>query len=208
MFTQALLILKALPVNLTEEERSKIFVPDVSGQLRPASEVYFNDLGDRAFIEAGDLILAHPQLNEQIAKRLHMSRLGLKFLHLKKPAVDMGEKLTTTIRNVLKQYTEQQTLSEFFANASDAGATEFKILVDDRHAPFERLLSPIMAPFQRCSSLIVYNNSMFTQADFEGICKTGVGGKEGETSTIGQFGLGALSMFHFTEVRVNRPSCE
>ncbi|KAK0187120.1 hypothetical protein F5146DRAFT_1063566 [Armillaria mellea] len=196
----ALLILKALPLNLTEEERSQIFVPDVSGQLRPASEVYFNDLGDRAFIEAGDLILAHPQLNEQIAKRLHMSRLGLKFLHLKKPAVDMGEKLTTTIRNVLKQYTEQQTLAEFFANASDAGATEFKILVDDRHAPFERLLSPIMAPFQRCSSLIVYNNSMFTQADFEGICKTGVGGKEGETSTIGQFGLGALSMFHFTEL--------
>ncbi|KAK0447435.1 uncharacterized protein EV420DRAFT_1713851 [Desarmillaria tabescens] len=196
----ALLILKALPLSMTEEERSKILVPDVSGQLRPSSEVYFNDLGDRAFIEAGDLTLAHPQLNEQIAKRLHMSRLGLKFLHLKKPAVDMGEKLTTTIRNVLKQYTEQQTLTEFFANASDAGATEFKILVDDRHAPCERLLSPIMAPFQRCSSLIVYNNSTFTQTDFEGICKTGVGGKEGETSTIGQFGLGALSMFHFTEL--------
>ncbi|KAG7442137.1 uncharacterized protein BT62DRAFT_1010912 [Guyanagaster necrorhizus] len=196
----ALLILKALPLSLTEEERSKILVPDMFGQLRPASEVYFNDIGDRAFIEAGDLILAHPQLNEQIAKRLHMSRLGLKFLHLKKPAIDMGEKLTTTIRNVLKQYTEQQMLSEFFANASDAGAMEFKILVDDRHAPYERLLSPLMAPFQRCSSLIVYNNSMFTQADFEGICKTGVGGKEGETSTIGQFGLGALSMFHFTEL--------
>ncbi|KAK0494714.1 hypothetical protein EDD18DRAFT_1107198 [Armillaria luteobubalina] len=136
----ALLILKALLLNLNEEEHSKIFVPDVSGQLRPTSEVYFNNLGDWAFIEAGDLILVHPQLNEQIAKHLHMSRLGLKLLHLKKPAVDMGEKLTTTIRNVLKQYTEQQTLTKFFANASDAGATEFKILVDDHHAPFEPCL--------------------------------------------------------------------
>lgn len=121
MFTQALLIVKALPLNLTEEECSKISVPDVSGRLHPASEVYFNDLDDQAFIEARDLILMHPQLNEQITKRLHMSRLGLKSLHLKKSAVDMGEKLTTTIQNVLKQYMEQQTLPEFFTNASDAG---------------------------------------------------------------------------------------
>ncbi|SJL11855.1 uncharacterized protein ARMOST_15266 [Armillaria ostoyae] len=142
MFTQALLVLKALPLNLTEEERSKISVPDVSEQLRPASEAYFNDIGDQSFIEAGDLILTRPQLNEQIVKRLHMSRLGLKFLPLKKPAVDTGEKLMTAIQNVLEQYVEQQTLCEFFANTSGAGATEFMILVDDHHAP-----RPIMAPF-------------------------------------------------------------
>ncbi len=194
------MLLKALPPNLTEEERAEILVPDTYCNLRPSKDVFFNDIGDRACLEAGDVILAHPRLDEHIAKRLHMSRLGLKFLHLKNPGLDMGEKLTTTIRNVLKQYTEQQTLTEFLANASDAGASNFKILVDDCQAPVDHLLSPSMAPFQRCPALIIFNDSVFTQKDFDGICRTGVGGKEGKTNTIGQFGLGALSMFHFTEV--------
>ncbi|KIY62733.1 hypothetical protein CYLTODRAFT_458738 [Cylindrobasidium torrendii FP15055 ss-10] len=196
----ALKLLRALPPTLTEEEREMILVPDIYCNMRPSKEVFFNDIGDRAYLEAGELVLAHPRLDDHIAKRLHLSRLGLKFLHLRDAGLDMGEKLTTTIRNTLKQYTEQQTLTEFLANASDAGATKFKVLIDDMHGPTEKLLSPAMVPFQRCSSLVIYNNSVFTQADFEGICKTGVGGKEGKTNTIGQFGLGALSMFHFTEL--------
>lgn len=196
----ALQILKALPLELTDTERAEILVPDSEYNLRPVIDVSFNDLGDRGYFEAGDQCLAHPQLDDQTARLLRMKRLGLKSLGLDKPEVDMGENLTTTIRNVLKQYTEQQILAEFLANASDAGADELKVLIDNRYSPDSKLLSPAMAPFQSCPSLIIYNNGTFTQKDFEGICRTGLGGKEGKTNTIGQFGLGALSMFHFTEV--------
>ncbi|KAJ7578449.1 hypothetical protein C8J56DRAFT_967961 [Mycena floridula] len=197
---QGIQILRALPFDMDDRERDQIVVPDSESIFKPVSEVYFNDLGDRAYYEVGDTCLAHPALDEQIARKLRMRRLGLKSLHIDRPGVDMGEKLSTTIRNVLKQYTDQQTLNEFLANACDAGADEFKILFDDRASPTEKLLSRHMAPFQTCSSLIVYNNSVFSQKDFEGICAVGIGGKEGRTNTIGQFGLGSLSMFHFTEL--------
>jgi hypothetical protein len=57
-----------------------------------------------------------------------------------------------------------------------------------------------MQKFSSCPSLVVYNNEKFSDQDFKGICQTSVGGKEGRSNTIGQFGLGALTMFHFTEV--------
>lgn len=49
-------------------------------------------------------------------------------------------------------------------------------------------------------TLVIYNNSVFTDVDFRGICETSVGGKRDLTGTIGQFGLGAATMFYFTEV--------
>jgi hypothetical protein len=161
--------------------------------------LYFNVIGGRAYFESTETNLAHSQLYDGIARLLRMKCLGLTSLNLN-PGIDMGEKLTTTIRNVLKQYTEQQILTEFLANASDAGAGDFKILLDERSHPEEKPLMPQMAPLQRLASVVIYNNSVFTPTDFEGICRTGVGGKEGRTNTIGQFGLGALIMFHFTEV--------
>lgn len=199
---QGLQILRALPIEMNDQQRDGILVPDAHSTFRLVSEVFFNDVGDRAYFEAGDHFLAHPKLDDPTARKLRMKRLGLTSIHLNKPGVDMGEKLTTTIRNVLKQYTDQQALTEFLANACDAGADDFKILVDDAHGPTTNLLTPQMAPFQTCSSLVIYNNSVFTQKDFDGILAVGTGGKEAKTNTIGQFGLGALSMFHFTEVRV------
>jgi hypothetical protein len=182
-----------------------IVVPDMEGHLRPVPEVYYNDIpGNPAMYEV-EVPVAHHLLDEQTARHLRMKRLGLKSIPLSKQATDMGVKLTTSIRNVLKQYTEQQTLTEFLANAVDAGADEFKILMDDYTAyPTSKLLTASMGLFQATPALMIFNNGVFKQEDWDGICRTGVGGKENRTNTIGQFGLGALSMFHFTEVRVFR----
>ncbi|KAJ7280333.1 hypothetical protein C8J57DRAFT_1175059 [Mycena rebaudengoi] len=197
---QALSILKVISEDLHTINRTNILVPDSNGVLRPISEVYFNDVGERAcLIDLGSYFLAHPVLSEELAKRLLMERLGFKSAEFT-PGVDMGETLTTTLRNVLTQYSEQQICTEFLANASDAGATTFGILVDEREGPTGKLLSSAMAPFQNCPSLIFYNNGVFSAKDFEGICRTGIGGKEGQTNTIGQFGLGFLSTFHFAEM--------
>ncbi|KAJ6602456.1 hypothetical protein DFH09DRAFT_968836 [Mycena vulgaris] len=197
---QAISILAVLSEDLQSVKRTDILVPDSNGVLRPVSDVYFNDVGERAcLIDPGQNYLAHPMLSDELSKRLMMGRLGFKSVELT-PGVDMGETLTTTIRNVLKQYPEQAICNEFLANASDAGATKFGILVDERPGPVDKLLSQAMTPFQNCPSLVIYNSGVFTPKDFEGICRTGIGGKEGRTNTIGQFGLGVLSMFHFTEM--------
>ncbi|KAJ7131720.1 hypothetical protein C8R43DRAFT_1133662 [Mycena crocata] len=197
---QTLLVLSVISEDLKSVDRKDILVPDSNAVLRPISEVYFNDVGERAcLIDPGEHYLAHPMLSDELSKRLLMDRLGFKSVELT-PGVDMGESLTTTIRNVLKQYSEAQICLEFLANACDADATKFGILVDERPGPVEKLLSFAMTPFQNCPSLIMYNSGVFSPKDFEGICRTGIGGKEGKTNTIGQFGLGVLSMFHFTEM--------
>ncbi|KAJ6589057.1 hypothetical protein B0H19DRAFT_1367527 [Mycena capillaripes] len=197
---QAILILTVLSEDLKSVSRKDILVPDSDGKLRVVHEVYFNDIGERAcLIDPGEHYLAHPKLSDELSKHLLMDRLGFKSVELT-PGLDMGETLTTTIRNVLKQYSEQQICNEFLANACDADATKFGILVDERPGPVGKLLSSAMAPFQACPSLVFYNSGVFSPKDFEGICKTGIGGKESSSSTIGQYGLGALSMFHLTEM--------
>ncbi|KAF5378086.1 hypothetical protein D9615_007575 [Tricholomella constricta] len=200
---KALRFLRLLPKNLTEEERHQILVPDVKFTLRPLPSVFYNDLAERACLVAlsdGDH-LAYSRIDEDLAKFLGMERLGLKFVDLKPSlGVDMGEELTTTIRNKLRSYTPRQILTEFLANAADAGATKFGILLDETQAPTQGILAREMGTFQTLSSLVIHNNAVFTDADFDGICQTGIGGKAGRTDSIGQFGFGALTMFHLTDL--------
>jgi len=190
-------LLRVLPLELSDADRAQILVPNMDGELLPVPEVHYNDIGIEAFLrikpEAGSglLRIAHSSINDVIAKHLRMKRVGLEAFQLEKGAIDMGTQLVTSIRNTLKQYTEQQMLSEFLANAADAGANQFGIMLDEKQDfPTERLLTTALRPFQACPSLMVYNNGVFTVKDFEGICRTGIGGKEGKSDTIGQFGLG------------------
>ncbi|KAJ7186780.1 hypothetical protein C8R46DRAFT_279690 [Mycena filopes] len=198
---RAINILTVLAGDLQSLDREvDILVPDTNAVLRPVSEVYFNDLGERAcLIDPGQHYLAHSKVSDDLSKQLLMDRLGFKAVELT-PGVDMGETLTTTIKNTLKQYSETQICGEFLANAADAGATKFGILVDERPGPADKLLSLTMVPFQTCPSLVMYNSGIFTPDDWQGICRTGIGGKEGRANVVGKFGLGVLTMFHFTEV--------
>lgn len=155
-------------------------------------------------MSSGDDHIAHDLLEESLARKLGLGRLGLKYVDFSDTYVDMGQDLVTTVRNNLEQYKDKQFATEFLANAVDANATEFALVVNRFHPlPDESVqaLSAELAPFCSSPSLVVYNNATFTDADFIGIRRTGIGGKEGKGDTIGQFGLGALTMFHFTEVK-------
>lgn len=200
---KALLLLQLLPEAISDTTRSHALVPDSSFQLLPASSVFYNDVGERlCFIDlgTGDINIAHERLDERTARLLGIRWLGHQFTDLQTPGDDMGQQLTTTIRKSLWEYTERQVLVEFLANAADAGANDFGVLIDQYQALDQRILSPEMASFQKCPSLVIYNDGVFTEADFRGIIKTGIGSKEGRGDSIGQFGLGALTMFHITEV--------
>jgi hypothetical protein len=201
----ALNLLSILPSTMSDEEQAALLIPDEQCILRPHSEIYFNDIAERAsLIPAENHFIAHGLVDDTLAKKLNLARLGLRFVDLKIPGVDMGEKPLTTVRNTLRQYTEQQFLTEFVANACDANATKLTFLVNEfcsNSSENTRLLSPTMQKFFDCPSLVVYNNAKFSDEDFTGICRTSIGGKEGKSDTIGQFGLGALTMFHITEVR-------
>ncbi|KXN81916.1 Sacsin, partial [Leucoagaricus sp. SymC.cos] len=195
-------LLRWLPP-LTATEHAELVIPDAEGMLRQFDQIYFNDIGPRAcLVDRGSNFLAHPHISEGLAIALGLRRLGLIGIDTSANDLDMGEDLITTIRTRLREYTCSQLLLEFLANASDAGATEFDVLLDEiPNYPDKSLISSNCRYFQDAPALVLHNNSVFTDEDFQGILRTGIGGKAGQRNTIGQFGLGALTMFHITEVR-------
>ncbi|KAM6499224.1 hypothetical protein JOM56_004732 [Amanita muscaria] len=193
----AIVLLEMLPGFMTKEEFASLLVPDESGHLVPLSSgiCYYSGSGG---VDANNAILiAHHLVTERLAEKLRMSRLGLEA----EDDIDLGGKPITTIRNALEQSAPQQFFTEFIANASDAKAKQFSLLIDDHEGPTDpkKLFSAGMAVLQS-ASLVVYNDGVFDTNDFKGIRDTGTGGKRERSDVIGYFGLGALSMFHFTEL--------
>lgn len=186
-------------------ERWQIVVPNHDGHLKPINQVYFNDLGAAAceIDIPEDLELAHPKLDFELAKSLRvtfLSHSGLKPIFIDED--DMGEMLTTRIQNALKYITIEQVIGELLENADNANATVFGILLNDLPAAstHTHVLSPALDELQSHPSLIIHNDSVFDDNDFKSIMHAGIGGKQGRPDTTGQFGLGALSMYHFSEV--------
>lgn len=110
------------------------------------------------------------------------------------------EIFTQIQRALQQQYTEKQFLVEFLANAVDAHATSFEVVVSSARPDRGNVLTAEMMHVLDADSLLVFNNALFAESDFDGLLKTTVGGKVERLDAIGKFGLGALTMFHFAEV--------
>ena len=192
-------------MEVSESDHSRLLIPDESETLQSIGRVYFDDLDpgmqpDVCLPE--DKFKVHPRLDFDLAKRLNVTFLGhleLKRLYIDEK--DMGEPLPLRIRGVLLQYGVSQTISELLANADDAGSRKFSILLDETiPTQSARTMSPALKEAQSHPAMIIYNDAVFKRKDFEGIVNVGIGGKDDRSNTIGQFGLGSLSMYHFSEV--------
>ncbi|KAJ3753290.1 hypothetical protein EV360DRAFT_74627, partial [Lentinula raphanica] len=89
---------------------------------------------------------------------------------------DDTESLIQRVKTVLIEYDIQYSFNEFLANAVDAGASQFNILLDTKQFQSSSILSPEMAPFQHRPALILHNNAVFSDNDFKGIRAIGEGG--------------------------------
>jgi len=181
-------------------------IPTTEGIFKACSATYFNDLGSRA--DEVELPSGYSLASDCIDRKLAL-KLGLTFLSGRLNVgglMEMKEDLTTRISNVLLNYTKEQAFMEFLANAADSGATEFGITLDTIQHPLpenQQFVSHSLKQLCGQPSLILYNNGVFSSSDWKGICSVGSGSKEGRIDgkpKIGRFGLGALSMFYFTEV--------
>ena len=184
-------------------------IPTTDGVLKPRSFTYFNDLGP----QAGQVALPPGYFitSDHVDRKLAL-KLGLLFLSDRVSMLDgddlmeMKEDLTTRISSVLLSYTKEQAFIESLANAADANATEFGVTLDVTEHPLSedhQFVSPDLKKLSGQSSLILHNNGVFSSSDWKGICSVGSGSKQESVDgkpKIGRFGLGALSMFYFTEV--------
>ena len=183
-------------------------IPTTDGVFKAHSLAYFNDMGphaDEVPLPPGYAI-ASDHIDRVLAQKLGLSFLSDRVRIPDDDLLEMKENLTTRITNVLHSYTKEQAFMEFLANAADAGATEFGITLDTKQYPPQKdyqFISHHLKKLSHQPSIILYNNGVFSPSDWKGICSIGTGSKQGNVDgkfKIGRFGLGALSMFYFTEV--------
>ncbi|KAK3232918.1 hypothetical protein CYMTET_56753 [Cymbomonas tetramitiformis] len=191
---------------------TELFVPTVTGKLRSAHQCAYNDM---PWISATELAvhlkgktLIHKNISNDVARSVGVGGLAL---HVTQHATSrqtwavpagQSEALTTRIRNLLKDYPGDATvLKELVQNADDAGADEVHFVWDWRpHTDArESTLTSEMKHLQG-PCLWAFNNARFKPADFDSLCKLGVGGKRSDTDKIGRFGVGFNSVYNFTDV--------
>ena len=182
-------------------------VPDTASILRNLANIVQGEPSISG--KTADFNFTHPTLSMDLLDRLHVetcyeraSRLDMDIEDEDDDEYAPREKLTNIISDTLDRYPVDTTFNEFLANANDAGAEQICWTVDrGLHRPYasQCLLTAELASFQG-PSLMVYNDSVFSDKDFAGFKDIGQGGKQEDATTTGMFGRGAMTMYHFTDV--------
>ncbi|XP_040280413.1 sacsin-like isoform X2 [Bufo bufo] len=103
------------------------------------------------------------------------------------------------LQNILRKYPDGgQILKELIQNADDAKASEITFIYDERENGTDTLYAKDKHVIQG-PSLLVYNNEMFSDRDWEGIQRPGNSIKRKDPDTVGRFGLGFNSVYHMTD---------
>ena len=114
-----------------------------------------------------------------------------------------AESIVTRISSTINESTTWASLNEFVANAEDCGsANQAKWILDsgENKFPARFLFCPELKEWQT-PALYFYNNGLFTDSDFEALIKIGMGSdKKKDSSKIGKYGYGALTMYQLTDV--------
>ena len=109
------------------------------------------------------------------------------------------EKLTVRLNKILQAYpADIQILYELLQNADDAGASQVKLVLDQRYHPTERVFGNKWRLLQG-PALLVYNDAPFSERDIKAIQNLGEGSKSDDCKKIGQYGIGFNVVYHVTD---------
>ena len=209
-------ILNWLTENGTKEYSGSledIFVPVESDSkwpdLQPASEVTYTDSDYlKKFSLSSEsekpLMFIHSRVSVKTAECLRLTPLSEELDIAGDTFEDTGqyEPLTTRLKNILRDYKDGLTIvKELIQNADDAEATEVNICFDARTHSKETdmLFFPGMAD-SHGPALVIHNNSVFSDEDFENITKLAAATKQDKHLKIGKFGIGFCSVYHITDI--------
>lgn len=115
-----------------------------------------------------------------------MSAVGIKY----------KEDLVARIRDLIDGYDSSSILKEYLQNADDSGATELIITFDKQEydgledTRFSRANGP---------ALLISNNSIFKEKDFDSIVQISAQGKAKDALSTGRFGQGFSSSFSISD---------
>ena len=185
---------------------SNLMVPTTLGSLCKLDEATYNDLGSLWHAQE-EINFTHPDISFSDAVKLRIEPLSERVkrgdLELadedNEEEFDQHEKVATGIADTLERYPVEATFKEYLANADDAEANEVNWLLDSKQYPQGSLVTPGLSAYQG-PALLVHNDGIFQDKDFDGFKDVGRGSKREDPTTIGKFGRGSQTMYHWTDV--------
>ncbi|KAK3096560.1 hypothetical protein FSP39_001293 [Pinctada imbricata] len=178
-----------------------LYLPDSEGILRPTTELCIDDC---SWVPQSDTMkFLHGTIPPNIAK---ITKIRSKRNHditeeTSEFGIDFGqhENLTNRLKRILDGYPDVCIMKELLQNADDAGATELHFIKDFRELGKESVFSEEWKDLQG-PALCVYNDSVFSERDLEGIQNLGIGSNREDLTTIGKYGVGFNAVYHLTDV--------
>ena len=183
-----------------------LMLPEERFVLHPANELTFNDV--LWLPKDNKHIYVHELITRQVAIKFKVKLVRSQFLekfassaqtHFHGLPFGQREELTRRIQNILEGYPLDITvLKELLQNADDAKASKMYIILDKRVHGCETVLSEDWKELQG-PALLVWNDSVFSEEDLQGIQDLGLGSKRSDADTIGQYGIGFNVVYHLTD---------
>ena len=188
-----------------------ILIPTASRILAAASECTYDD---RDWIrtktqtqQLSKYTFVHEDISQALAQHFHVTPLSQRVapsqkleLKLQYTRAGQHEPITRRIKRIVEDYaTSSDILKELLQNADDAEATEVKFLIDWREHPASSLLNDELKVWQG-PALVAYNNSVFSDQDFEHICELAAETKMKDPLKTGRFGVGFCATYHMTDL--------
>ena len=183
-----------------------VVLPDKNFIIRKAKDLSYNDAPWCPFEK--DCVYVHDYIPRKCALNLGVKPVRSRRLEVyssrkddKWAGVPFGqhEELTQRIQNILRDYPFDATfLKELLQNADDAKATKMYVILDKRHHRTKRMISEEWKDLQG-PALLVWNDSIFSEKDIQGIQHLGLGSKRSDSDSIGQYGIGFNVVYHVTD---------
>ena len=187
------------------EDHQTCYLPNEDCVMQDTSQLAYNDAQWCSMDQ--DCHFVHTSITRQTAVKLKVKLVRAKALEKYESTthdfdgVPFGQRedLTQRIKNILSNYPCDITvIKELLQNADDAKATKMYIILDERSHGTDKLPSSEWKDLQG-PALLVWNDKGFSDADFKGIQKLGLGSKRSNWESIGQFGIGFNVVYHLTD---------
>ena len=192
-------------IHVTDHTHKPCYLPDESLRMRKVEDLSWNDAPWCKLDQ--EVYFIHSKVPLATAQKVGVKPLQLKALEEYSAAkdyfsgVDFGqhEELILRIRSILDTYTHNETiLKELLQNADDAKATKLYFILDKRSHGTERVPSENWKDLQG-PAFLVWNDKGFSEEDFRGIQRLGLGSKRSKADSIGQFGIGFNAVYRLTD---------
>ena len=199
-------IVAALPSQRLEIACGPFMLPDVDFVMHEASQLFFNDMPwkspekDHIFVHEMVPLATAKNLGVQLCRSASLAKYAsIPGSHFRVMKFGPHEDLTRRIQNIIRDYPFDVTiLKELLQNADDSGATKMYVILDKRQHSSEHIISEKWQQLQG-PALLVWNDSVFSEKDLEGIQELGLGSKRSDAETIGQYGIGFNAVYHLTD---------